>query len=199
MNMRRLVWSIAIFLLTACNGEQSLSTATSPVIDPTPPPGMPGSSGSLACCMTMVADGLTPYPSPLPSDMTLFLSQPDPSSGIRFSGRVAFTYVATGIVNFYAIIIENDGPTPIPIRQNDFIILGTPFGETVSRPLRFMLDEVPFVPPQATVSIRITIEDHPDTLIWIIGSGVDQIAVPFLPDKNRHAPTTTPQAGTRTG
>ena len=72
-------------------------------------------------CPSVVAEIITPYPTPSLSNGVMFMSDADrANNNARYTGRIVFSLKSTGLVTSYTVTIENTGSEPLTVDVQEF-------------------------------------------------------------------------------
>src|SRR4051794_36199880 len=152
-------------------------------------------------CPSIVAEVLTPYPTPSPSDAVAFKSVPDVTNhNAVYSGRVAFGLISTGAITSYQITVENTDSDALPIDLQEFRFVSSndhtkEFGFKGSGFMQESNPDPKSITPgsAATTTVGINSPTTDLVLLWTIRGRLNTIAVPlFAPAPLRITPIQRP-------
>jgi hypothetical protein len=161
-------------------------TSTPP---PTPVPATPIPAIPTKCppATAVTRNPLDRYASPSPSAAVPFTSDPDPTTGVRYTGTIAFSWAASGAgLAFFAITITNSSTELIPVALNDFAVMASTDSTKVI-PIAYINRGVPRylgVAPGETEQIEVYATGggawlEPGSVVWQIAGHLGTVTAPL--------------------
>lgn len=196
--------ALLVTLITACasrdvravptaQSPSTIQTPTGAAFTPTPLPTLAATTSILATptrcppATAVTSNPLYRYASPPPSAAVPFTSDPDPTTGVRYTGTIAFSWAASGAgLAFFGITITNTSTELIPVALSDFVVMASTDSTRII-PIAYINRGVPRylgVAPGETEQIEVYATGggawlEPGSVVWQIAGQLGTVTAPL--------------------